>query len=101
MRAGLLNLPGVGEWTAEYLLLRAIGWPDAFPAGDLGLVSLSVIPRPEKGRRLGMVEYPLRMREDRLKAILKEVQRSTKTSVPGSSEPFTLDMLRAQLNKRR
>ncbi len=40
-RAGLLALPGIGEWTAEYLLLRAIGWPDAFPASDLGLVNAS------------------------------------------------------------
>ncbi len=37
VRAGLLALPGVGEWTAEYVLMRAVGWPDAFPAGDLGL----------------------------------------------------------------
>src|SRR5262249_20272380 len=41
VRAGLLNLPGVGEWTAEYLLLRAVGWPDAFPASDLGLIKAS------------------------------------------------------------
>jgi AraC family transcriptional regulator of adaptative response / DNA-3-methyladenine glycosylase II len=37
VRATLLALPGVGEWTVEYLLLRAAGWPDAFPSGDLGL----------------------------------------------------------------
>jgi AraC family transcriptional regulator of adaptative response / DNA-3-methyladenine glycosylase II len=41
VRAGLLALPGVGEWTVEYLLLRAVGWPDAFPASDLGLVKAS------------------------------------------------------------
>lgn len=33
----LCGLPGVGEWTAQYILLRALGEPDAFPAGDLGL----------------------------------------------------------------
>jgi AraC family transcriptional regulator of adaptative response / DNA-3-methyladenine glycosylase II len=38
VRAGLLALPGIGEWTAEYLLLRAVGWPDAFPYSDLGLL---------------------------------------------------------------
>lgn len=37
VRAALLELPGIGDWTVEYLLLRACGWPDAFPAGDLGL----------------------------------------------------------------
>jgi AraC family transcriptional regulator, regulatory protein of adaptative response / DNA-3-methyladenine glycosylase II len=30
-------LPGIGPWTAEYVAMRALRWPDAFPAGDLGL----------------------------------------------------------------
>ena len=30
-------LPGVGPWTAQYLAMRALHWPDAFPAGDLGV----------------------------------------------------------------
>ena len=33
----LTALPGVGEWTAHYIALRAFGEPDAFPVGDLGL----------------------------------------------------------------
>jgi 3-methyladenine DNA glycosylase/8-oxoguanine DNA glycosylase len=33
----LLALPGVGPWTAQYVLLRALGEPDVFPCGDLGL----------------------------------------------------------------
>ncbi|WP_027477071.1 DNA-3-methyladenine glycosylase 2 family protein [Curvibacter gracilis] len=32
--AGLTALPGVGDWTAQYIALRALRWPDAFPAGD-------------------------------------------------------------------
>jgi len=36
-RAALLEVPGIGPWTAEYILLRSVGWPDAFPAGDLVL----------------------------------------------------------------
>jgi AraC family transcriptional regulator of adaptative response / DNA-3-methyladenine glycosylase II len=36
-REALLALPGIGPWTAEYIEMRALGWPDAFPAGDLGL----------------------------------------------------------------
>ena len=35
--ASLTALPGIGEWTAHYVALRAIGEPDAFPASDLGL----------------------------------------------------------------
>ncbi|KZX19776.1 DNA-3-methyladenine glycosylase II [Rathayibacter tanaceti] len=33
----LLALPGIGPWTADYLALRLLGDPDAFPAGDLVL----------------------------------------------------------------
>ena len=35
--ARLCALPGIGEWTAQYIALRALGEPDAFPAADLGL----------------------------------------------------------------
>ena len=28
-------LPGIGPWTAQYVAMRALGHPDAFPAGDL------------------------------------------------------------------
>ncbi len=35
--AGLTALPGIGPWTAQYVAMRALGEPDAFPAGDLGL----------------------------------------------------------------
>lgn len=31
------RLPGVGPWTAHYVAMRALGEPDAFPPGDLGL----------------------------------------------------------------
>lgn len=30
-------LPGIGPWTAQYIAMRALGHPDAFPAGDLVL----------------------------------------------------------------
>ena len=33
----LTALDGVGDWTAQYIALRALKEPDAFPAGDLGL----------------------------------------------------------------
>ena len=36
-RAALLEIPGIGPWTAEYVALRGLGDPDAFPASDLGL----------------------------------------------------------------
>jgi AraC family transcriptional regulator, regulatory protein of adaptative response / DNA-3-methyladenine glycosylase II len=36
-RAALLELPGIGPWTVEYVAMRALRDPDAFPAGDLVL----------------------------------------------------------------
>jgi AraC family transcriptional regulator of adaptative response / DNA-3-methyladenine glycosylase II len=35
--AALKELPGIGEWTAQYIAMRALRWPDAFPAGDVAL----------------------------------------------------------------
>jgi AraC family transcriptional regulator of adaptative response / DNA-3-methyladenine glycosylase II len=31
----LCELPGIGAWTAHYIAMRALGWPDAFPPGDV------------------------------------------------------------------
>jgi len=36
--ARLRALPGVGEWTAQYIAMRALAWPDAFPHTDLGVM---------------------------------------------------------------
>lgn len=50
--AALTALPGFGAWTAEYVALRALGDPDALPAGDLVL-----------RRVAGCAGAPLTMRE--------------------------------------
>jgi len=34
----LRGLPGIGDWTAQYIAMRAFNEPDAFPASDLGLI---------------------------------------------------------------
>jgi AraC family transcriptional regulator of adaptative response / DNA-3-methyladenine glycosylase II len=33
----LAALPGFGPWTVQYLAMRALGWPDAFPHTDYGI----------------------------------------------------------------
>jgi AraC family transcriptional regulator, regulatory protein of adaptative response / DNA-3-methyladenine glycosylase II len=33
----LTEVPGIGPWTASYIAMRVLGWPDAFPHQDLGL----------------------------------------------------------------
>jgi AraC family transcriptional regulator, regulatory protein of adaptative response / DNA-3-methyladenine glycosylase II len=35
--ARLKTLPGIGDWTTEYIAMRALSWPDAFPYSDLGI----------------------------------------------------------------
>ncbi len=36
--ATLTALPGIGEWSAQLIALRALAWPDAWPASDIGLL---------------------------------------------------------------
>jgi AraC family transcriptional regulator of adaptative response / DNA-3-methyladenine glycosylase II len=31
----LLQMPGIGPWTAHYIAMRALAWPDAFPKEDI------------------------------------------------------------------
>ncbi len=35
--AQLVALPGIGPWTAQYIAMRALRWPDAFPPSDIAL----------------------------------------------------------------
>lgn len=36
-KALLKSIPGIGDWTAEYIAMRCLEWPDAFPYSDLGI----------------------------------------------------------------
>ena len=33
----LSQLPGIGQWTAQYIAMRALRWPDAFPKEDIAV----------------------------------------------------------------
>jgi AraC family transcriptional regulator of adaptative response / DNA-3-methyladenine glycosylase II len=35
--AQLVALPGIGAWTAQYIAMRALRWPDALPKEDIAL----------------------------------------------------------------
>jgi len=35
----LRALPGIGEWTAQVIAMRALAWPDAWPTTDIGLMN--------------------------------------------------------------
>jgi AraC family transcriptional regulator of adaptative response / DNA-3-methyladenine glycosylase II len=47
-RAALATIPGVGPWTVEYVAMRALGDPDAYPVGDIALANAL----GRKGQRL-------------------------------------------------
>ncbi|MGC9967238.1 MAG: AlkA N-terminal domain-containing protein [Syntrophobacteraceae bacterium] len=44
----LMNLPGVGVWTAQYVAMRALAWPDAFPHTDYGVMKAMKETSPAK-----------------------------------------------------
>lgn len=54
--AALCALPGIGEWTAHYIAMRALHWPDAFPPGDvavlkaMGCTRAAALTRAERWR---------------------------------------------------
>ena len=50
--ARLCEVPGIGAWTAQYIAMRALGEPDAFPAGDIALLrAMNVATARELERR--------------------------------------------------
>jgi AraC family transcriptional regulator, regulatory protein of adaptative response / DNA-3-methyladenine glycosylase II len=58
-RERLRILPGIGPWSAEVIAMRALGDPDAFPVGDLGVrtaaeqLGLPAEPRALQARSVG------------------------------------------------
>ena len=56
----LRSLPGVGEWTAQYIAMRALAWPDAFPHTDLGVMRALGEKNPRRVLALGEAWRPWR-----------------------------------------
>ena len=56
----MCELPGVGPWTANYIAMRALGDPDAFPASDLGLLKATHISSPRRLEELAEAWRPWR-----------------------------------------
>jgi AraC family transcriptional regulator of adaptative response / DNA-3-methyladenine glycosylase II len=49
--AALQALPGIGPWTAHYIAMRALRWPDAFVAGDVALQKALGVPTANNPRQ--------------------------------------------------
>jgi len=58
--AALKALPGIGEWTAQYIAMRALRWPDAFPAGDVALQKALGVASEREAERASQVWRPWR-----------------------------------------
>lgn len=56
----LRELPGVGEWTVQYIAMRALAWPDAFPHTDLGVMNALKEKTPRRILAAGEVWRPWR-----------------------------------------
>lgn len=49
--ARLCEIPGIGQWTAQYVAMRALAEPDAFPSSDLGLMRALDLSDPRELER--------------------------------------------------
>jgi AraC family transcriptional regulator of adaptative response / DNA-3-methyladenine glycosylase II len=47
----LTAIEGIGEWTARYVAMRALRWPDAFPSGDLVVRRMLGVRSPSQAER--------------------------------------------------
>ena len=47
----LTEVPGIGNWTAQYVAMRALGEPDAFPVGDVALLAAMQLTQPAELER--------------------------------------------------
>lgn len=59
-RERLLAVKGIGPWTADYVALRALRNPDAFPAADLGLIKAACVDGPKTLARMAEAWRPWR-----------------------------------------
>lgn len=58
--AALRSIRGVGEWTAQYIAMRALAWPDAFPHSDLALCKALGGCSPKEALKISEQWRPLR-----------------------------------------
>jgi AraC family transcriptional regulator of adaptative response / DNA-3-methyladenine glycosylase II len=56
----LRAIPGIGEWTAQYIAMRALAWPDAFPHSDYGVMKALGVDDPRQALAAGEAWRPWR-----------------------------------------
>jgi AraC family transcriptional regulator of adaptative response / DNA-3-methyladenine glycosylase II len=56
----LRAIPGIGEWTAQYIAMRALAWPDAYPHADYGVMKALGVSDPKAALAAGEAWRPWR-----------------------------------------
>lgn len=56
----LVSIPGIGKWTAHYIAMRALRWPDAFPKEDIALRKRLGKVTPKQAEELSQAWRPWR-----------------------------------------
>lgn len=97
------EIPGIGKWTEQYVAMRALGEPDAFPSSDLALLRAMAVETPRELERRAeawrpwrayAAMYLWRMAGQRVPRENKSVFRKTqKQSVESTSSHQQVSML--------
>ncbi|VWX61980.1 ADA regulatory protein [Burkholderiales bacterium 8X] len=93
--AALQALPGIGDWTAQYIAMRALRWPDAFPAGDIALQKALGV-----GSARAAIEASLRWRPWRSYAVLRAWHSLPAGTAPPAAVPAANTMADAPSRPR-
>jgi AraC family transcriptional regulator of adaptative response / DNA-3-methyladenine glycosylase II len=78
--AALHALPGVGDWTAQVIAMRALGWPDAWPATDVGLLNALGTRDPKEATALAEAWRPWRAYA--VMALWQRLETASPTELP-------------------
>jgi AraC family transcriptional regulator of adaptative response / DNA-3-methyladenine glycosylase II len=85
--AQLRALPGIGEWTAQYIAMRELREPDAFPAADIGLLRALADRRGVRPSQAALRAQAERWRPWRAYAALHLWASEAPASQPSASAP--------------
>jgi len=95
----LLALPGIGDWTTQLLALRVLGWTDAFPATDIGLLkALGLAQARDAPQAVAMAEGWRPWRSYAVIALWRALE-SNDTSSPGPTPSEKLPTTRSAAQK--
>lgn len=72
----LARIPGVGPWTAQYIAMRALAWPDAFPHPDVAV--LKALGEKKASRALDRAEAWRPWRSYAVLHLWKSLERETR-----------------------